>query len=134
MPRIVSRLREAVRQRALRRCEYCQLPESVALSPFHIEHIISLKHHGATDASNLAWSCLQCNLSKGSDVAGYDSVTNQLTALFNPRQQRWEEHFEMRGAIIFGLTAEGQVTADVLQLNIPEQIAIRKAALRKGLW
>jgi len=134
MPCIASGLREAVRRRALGRCEYCQLPDSVALSPFHVEHIIPLKHRGATDAGNLAWSCLQCNLSKGSDLAGYDTVTSRLTALFNPRQQRWEDHFEMRGAIIVGLTAEGRVTIAVLQMNVREQIAIRKAAMRKGLW
>jgi hypothetical protein len=40
----------------------------------------------------------------------------------------------MRGAIIAGLTAEGRVTAAVLQMNVPEQVAIRKAAMRKGLW
>lgn len=134
MSRIPSRLREAVRQQALGRCEYCQLPDSVVLSPFHVEHIISLKHHGTTDASNLAWSCLQCNLSKGSDLAAYDVVTNQLTPLFNPRQQRWEDHFEMHGAIIVGLTAEGRVTVELLQMNVAEQAAIRKAAMRKGLW
>ena len=55
--------REAVRQRAGGRCEYCHLPDS-SLDPedFHVEHVIAKKHGGKDDLDNLAWSCIFCNL------------------------------------------------------------------------
>ena len=53
--------REAVPQRAGRRCEYCRLPDS-AMDPadFHVEHIIARKHGGSDNEDNLAWACTFC--------------------------------------------------------------------------
>jgi 5-methylcytosine-specific restriction endonuclease McrA len=49
--------RDAVRQRAGGRCEYCRLPDS-AMEPedFHLEHIVARKHGGSDDEDNLAWT------------------------------------------------------------------------------
>ncbi len=47
-------LREFVRQRANGCCEYCRMPqEEYDVLPFQIDHIISLKHRGSSDASIL---------------------------------------------------------------------------------
>ena len=43
-------IRALVRSRAAHRCEYCRLHESdLPLFSFHIEHIVSKKHHGGDD-------------------------------------------------------------------------------------
>ena len=98
--------RELVRQRAIARCEYCRLPD-FALEPedFHVEHIIARKHGGPDETENLAWACIFCNLYKGPNLASFDPDTGELTRLFHPRRDRWEEHFRIEGAQIIGLSA-----------------------------
>lgn len=123
-----------MRNRAGARCEYCLLPESAAVYPFHIEHIIALKHGGSSELSNLAWSCFQCNVSKGTDIASYDLETGMLTPFYNPRKAEWHEHFEMVNGEITGRTPEGRVTARLLRMNTAEQVAIRRALIAARQW
>jgi 5-methylcytosine-specific restriction endonuclease McrA len=85
----------------------------------HVEHIIAIKHRGQTALDNLAWSCFQCNGNKGSDIASYDIETGELTRLFHPRTDHWEEHFELdSNAFVVGKTAIGRVTV-FLSTNEP---------------
>jgi 5-methylcytosine-specific restriction endonuclease McrA len=79
MSGVPAAIRKQIRQRAYSRCEYCRLPEALEVYPFHVEHIISKKHDGTDDIENLAWACFQCNIAKGTDVAGYDRETGELT-------------------------------------------------------
>jgi len=126
-----SAIREAVRQRAGGRCEYCGLHQNASwLQPFHIEHIVPRKHRGADDMANLALACDHCNLRKGSNLSGLDPDTNKLTRLFNPRTDRWKNHFEADGPHIRGKTDVGRTTEWVLQLNAPERVALRRFLLR----
>ena len=134
MSKIPERVREQVRQRAGGRCEYCGIPEEAQLYPFHIEHIIALRHGGASDLDNLAWSCFDCNVAKGTDIASYDEETGDLTPLFNPRQQAWAEHFEMLEGLIIGLTPVGRVTVRLLKLNLGGRVVDRRVLLETGLW
>lgn len=46
--------------------------------------------------------------------------------LFNPRRQRWSEHFQLNRAHIEPLTAEGRVTVFLLRLNDSERIVERE--------
>jgi len=50
---------------------------------------------------------------------GLDAHTGENVPLFNPRRQRWEDHFEWHrnGAEIVGLTTVGRATIDRLQMN-----------------
>lgn len=80
-------LRRLVYERAGGRCEYCLVPETIALAGHEIDHIISEKHGGATEAENLALCCVLCNQHKGSDIASVDPVTGAIVPLFNPRQE-----------------------------------------------
>jgi len=66
-------LRRFVAERAAFRCEYCLLHESDSYSPHQIDHIISRKHGGQSDADTLAYACLRCNAWKGSDVGSLDT-------------------------------------------------------------
>ena len=68
------------------------------------DHVISRKHGGITDLSNLALSCARCNRAEGTDVGSVSQTSGQFVRLFNPRIDRWEEHFRLEGAQIVGVT------------------------------
>mgnify|MGYP002335902270 CR=1 FL=1 len=134
MSRIVGQLRESVRKRANRRCEYCLMPEGYLPHHHQADHIIAQKHDGTDDLENLAWACFSCNVRKGSDISGYDPDTLTLTPLFNPRTQSWEQHFVIDDDSIIGLTEIGRVTAKLLQMNQPDQVSLRRALREANLW
>jgi len=121
-----------VAERAAYRCEYCLLHEDDSYTPHQINHIISRKHGGASEPENLAFACLRCNAWKGSDVSTIDSRTRHLVALFNPRHQRWEDHFVLQGAVIEPLTAVGSATARLLKLNLDKLVAERQILIAVG--
>jgi len=99
---------------------------------FEMEHIRSEKHGGTTDSENLALSCVRCNQSKGTDIASIDNTTGQLVRFFNPRIDRWSEHFELSGATIEGLTDIGRVTVRLFQFNDAERIDERELLIELG--
>ena len=125
-------LQQLVWQRAKRRCEYCQVPADVELLPFQIDHIISEKLHGPTVSENLALSCERCNSHKGPLAAGY--LGGKHVPLFNPRKDRWSDHFEWNGPQLLGKTDVGRVTIDVLAINLPYRIALRAALIDEGIF
>jgi hypothetical protein len=47
--------------------------------------------------------------------------------LFDPRHQRWEDHFAWRGIYVIGKTAVGRTTIRVLNMNSEEQLALRSS-------
>jgi hypothetical protein len=69
----------------------------------HVEHI---HPDGPDTLENLCLSCPSCNLSKAQAIAAPDPDTDETVPLFNPRIQRWSEHFEWRqnGQALRGLT------------------------------
>lgn len=123
-------MRREVVRRADNRCEYCQIHQLDAAARHQVDHVLSEKHGGATTSDNLALSCLPCNRRKGSDIAAIDPHTGELTRLFNPRLQNWNEHFQLVDARIEALTAEGRATVEFLQLNSLERILERKELRR----
>lgn len=114
---ISAPLRRLVRERAGDCCEYCLIHQNNNFLPFEIDHIVSEKHGGETDAENLCWSCSTCNGYKGSDVASYDAVTKALAPLYNPRTASWHTHFALDVAQIVPQTAIGRVTVAILKLK-----------------
>jgi 5-methylcytosine-specific restriction endonuclease McrA len=126
--------RKAVRQRANNRCEYCQLPDEIGKFAHHIDHIIPLKHNGSSNLSNLAYACFDCNVFKGVSLAGYDTETGQLTPLYNPRTQTWDDHFTFKSAVIEGSTSFGRVTVFTLQINHPDRVEMRQNLMNAGRW
>lgn len=126
-------LREQVRQRAGNRCEYCGLRQEHDNShAFHIEHINPRKHGGTDDFENLALACHQCNLRKGTNLTGRDPDTNEIVRLFDPRRDRWAEHFRFAESRIVGLTAVGRTTSWVLQMNSDDRVELRSILLELG--
>jgi hypothetical protein len=86
---------EVVRERAGTLCEYCHLPQGFSGLRFHIEHIVPRQHGGTDDTSNLALACPECNFRKGTNLTGIDPDTRQVTPLFHPRRDRWNDHFAL---------------------------------------
>lgn len=125
---MTSATRVLVRQRADHRCEYCQThQEDSPLAALHIEHIRPQKHGGSDDESNLCLACIDCNLHKGPNLTGIDPLTDEVTPLFHPRRQSWEDHFRWDGLHIIGQTEIGRTTVRVLCMNSDEQLELRMA-------
>lgn len=124
---MTAELREPVRSRAQFRCEYCRLPER--LLPYHrfeADHIRPEKFDGTSTLDNLAWSCLHCNRHKGPLVAGHDPDSPEVIRLFNPRIDRWEEHFRYLAPRIEGVSAIGRTTVWALEMNASEYVELRR--------
>jgi hypothetical protein len=132
--RILASLRREVRERAGERCEYCLLAESQVVVPHEPDHLIALKHGGQTTSENLALACFDCNRFKGSDIASIDSVTGELVRLFNPRRQRWFEHFRLNGAQIVALAPVGRVTEKLLRFNLPSRVKLRARLIAQAQY
>jgi hypothetical protein len=82
----------------------------------------------------LAWSCACCNRQKGSDVGSKDKTTDEFIRLFNPRTDRWSDHFRLVGVRIVWRTAIGEATVRLLKLNDPMRIEERRALRRYGKY
>src|SRR5215510_8853822 len=100
-----ARLRQAVRERAQNRCEYCHWPVKYSQRPFTVDHVVPKKHGGRTDLDNLALSCFRCNVHKGTNLTGIDTETGKVERVFNPRRDSWDEHFHWTGARLLGDTS-----------------------------
>ena len=131
---VPATLDQRVRKRARGVCEYCLLPESAYDIAFHVDHIISDQHRGKATYTNLCVACPRCNLSKGPNIAGIDPDTRSLVPLFNPRKDRWDEHFRWRGARLLGLTPIGRATIHVLAMNNEMALKHRKQLMTEGVF
>jgi len=130
MSDIADALRDLVRLRAAGLCEYCRISERFTLAEHEIDHVIAVKHGGQTVVENLALCCTVCNRFKGSDIASIDPETGQLTPLFHPRLDRWDDHYEFHNGEIRGLTAKGRITVRLLRMNRPTRIKERQLLQR----
>ncbi len=128
-------LAQEVRERAGHACEYCRMPQTCYPTvPFPIDHVISRQHGGGTTLDNLALSCLHDNTHKGPNIAGIDPLTRRITRLFNPRGDRWQRHFNWKGALLVGKTPVGRTTIAVLAINHPDAVAVRESLIEEGLF
>jgi hypothetical protein len=126
---VLEAIRREVIIRAQGRCEYCLYPEAQSAFSHQVDHIVSRKHGGSSSLDNLALCCIFCNRYKGSDIAAIHTRTRKPVRLFHPRLDRWADHFRLSGAIIEGLTAQGEVTARLLRFNQAERVAERAFTL-----
>lgn len=131
---IPEKLRKEIAKRANYRCEYCKIPQLPIQLKHEPDHILPRKHGGENTLENLAFACFYCNRHKGTDISGFDDLTENLTAFFNPRTQIWTEHFQILNAEIIPLTPEARVTVKILQLNVAEKIEQRQALVELGVF
>src|SRR5690348_6309866 len=118
-------LRRRVVERAYRVCEYCLVHENDLFNTCEVDHVISLKHGGKTIMENLATACFHCNRHKGSDVGSIAQSTGEFVRFFNPRKDRWSDHFYVNGGRIESFTAIGEATSRILDFNHPDRVLHR---------
>jgi len=113
-------LRDLVDVRAHGRCEYCRRYKVLLGETFfEVEHIFPRSRGGLTLPSNLAFACRRCNLFKSNVIEQVDARTGRSAPLFNPRTDSWPDHFRRSRDLrrIYGRTATGRVTVNLLQMN-----------------
>ncbi len=126
-------LRQFVRERAGHHCEYCRIPQDAApFLRFHVEHIQATQHVLDDSESNLCLACPRCNLQKGPNLATLSTPDRKLIRLFHPREDVWEDHFEMVNGFIVGKTEIGTATARLLLMNASGQLRIRRKLISRG--
>ena len=129
---IPADLRRRVVARAEEICAYCLIAEDDTFYGCEADHILSEKHGGRTDAENLAYACVCCNQAKGSDIGSVDPATGRLAPLFNPRSQKWSDHFSVADGVIAPRTGCGRATVSLLRLNEPERVEERRVLALRG--
>jgi hypothetical protein len=126
-------LKNQVRDRAGSRCEYCQIhQDQEPFYTFPVDHIIAQQHRGSTVLDNLCLSCFRCNSHKGPNIASIDPATSEMSPLYHPRHDVWNEHFEWHGAELVGLTPIGRATVEVLAVNHPDHVLLREALISEA--
>ena len=111
--------RKLIRERAKYLCEYCHSSEEASAALFAIDHITPQSLGGSDEAENLALACQRCNGYRYNFTTGIDPQTQAIIPLFNPRQDKWADHFiwTADGLKIIGITATGRATCNRLDLN-----------------
>ncbi len=117
--RVSAEQRRVVGERARGCCEYCRSQARFSTQSFSVEHILPRDKGGLTTLDNLALSCQGCNNHKFVKTEAYDPVNKVLVPLFNPRCQRWDDHFawDYEYSLVVGLTSTGRATVEALRLN-----------------
>jgi len=131
---ISAELRRLVAERAGHACEYCLIHERDTYVGCHVDHVIAQKHGGPTTPDNLALACAVCNRAKGTDIASLVPGTDRLVRLFNPRVERWVDHFRIRveTMLIEPLTDTGIVTVQLLGFNEVDRVLERQLLIQIG--
>jgi hypothetical protein len=124
-------IRRQVYDRARGICEYCRTNEANTGLGMQIDHI---DPDGGDILNNLCLACANCNGSKHKAISALDPVTQAVAPLFNPRTQRWTDHFEwVEGATqMRGLMPTGRATVVRLQVNRPKMISARLRWVQNG--
>lgn len=122
-------------------CSYCRLPlgeTGLGKMAFEVDHIIpkSLAPQLKYVVSNLVWACRRCNHEKGSHVKGCDEQSGKMRPLFNPRSERWSDHFKgTKDGKIHGQSGTGRATAKRLAFNSePSVLRRRERGYRESWW
>jgi 5-methylcytosine-specific restriction endonuclease McrA len=98
--------------------------------------VVPASRGGADEESNLCLSCRACNVRKSDHLVFRDDVTGQEVALFNPREHRWTDHFQvdLDSAEIHGTTPTGRATLACLDLNNALQLSARQLWIRLRIF
>jgi len=133
---IPARVRRRVADEARRRCGYYLRTEELMGMPMSLDHIIPEAAGGSSSKENLWLACRRCNEFKGTQVHARDPQTDNREELFNPRRQKWSEHFAWSkdSTEILGLTPCGRATMAALRLNNPEIVVSRRLWVSAGWW
>ncbi|MGE0824783.1 MAG: HNH endonuclease [Candidatus Binatia bacterium] len=128
-------LREAVRERAKGRCEYCLTSEALSGIRCQTDHIRPRSRGGTATADNLCLACAACNGYKHARTHAIDPALTTEVPLFNPRRQQWHEHFSWSpdGTEMIGQTPTGRATIAALKMNDALIVGARSLWVGMGL-
>jgi HNH endonuclease len=131
---IAVEVRERVRAQAGERCGYCRSHQRLVLGWLEIEHIIPKAEGGSDEEENLWLGCRLCNNYKGTQTEAVDPETGKRLRLFNPRRQKWADHFTWSkdGTHILGRTPCGLATVIAMQLNNVIAVMVRSEWVAAG--
>jgi hypothetical protein len=126
--------RERVRKRAGHCCEYCRSQERFATQSFAVEHIGPRSSDGTDELDNLAYACQGCSNHKYNKTRGRDPVTGETVPLYDPRRQRWRDHFTWDDTflLILGITPTGRAAVETPRLNRPGLVNLRRVLYAAG--
>ncbi len=130
-----KRIVKLVWERARGYCEYCLASAIFSSGTYPCDHVIPFSKGGTSELHNLVLSCGYCNGHKHDKTHHFDPMTLQVTRIFNPRQDKWQEHFEWNNdkTIILGITDIGRTTIDLLKINSENKIFSRWVLHQAGL-
>jgi HNH endonuclease len=131
---ISASLREQVRQTDRAQCCYCQTQEANSGIPLSFDHILPRSKGGETTFDNLCLACRACNEFKSNSTEGINLLTGVKVDLFNPRSQKWADHFEWSddGTKVEGKTSTGGATVVTLRMNHTAIVAARRRWVFSG--
>ncbi len=91
------------------------------------DHILPRSKGGDTSFQNLYLACRTCNEFKSDTTQANDPLTGEPVPLFNPRLQKWTEHFawSFDSTKAEDLTAIGRATTVALRMNNAIIVAAR---------
>ena len=132
--RVPAALRRRVADVAAYRCGYCLTAQEIIGPLLEIDHLRPTALGGTSDETNLWLACPHCNGAKGARVDAIDPESGQTVPLFNPRTDKWPEHFIWTdgGATIAGITPIGRATVAALNMNHPDIVATRRLWIDVG--
>jgi hypothetical protein len=133
--RIPDPLRRLVAERARYYCEYCRSQVAYAMQPFSVEHVVPHSRGGLSEEVNLALSCQGCNNHKYIKTAASDPLGGAVVPLFNPRTQKWRDHFlwSNDATHVLGISPTGRDTVVALRLNRDGVVNLRRLLFEHGL-
>jgi len=131
---VPAALRRQIQRDAGTRCGYCLTSATLTGMPLVIDHIVPRAAGGLTVRDNLWLACYRCNEFKGAKTDAYDLASQTRVPLFNPRTQRWAEHFAWSdgGTHMAGLTPTGRATVAALRVNNKEIVEARRQWVAAG--
>jgi HNH endonuclease len=131
---ISESLRKQIANSDKARCCYCLTSEANSGIPMTHDHIQPLSKGGETTFENVCLACRSCNEFKSDLTEAIDPLTGETLSLFNPRGQRWSDHFvwSADGTRVEGLTSIARATVVCLRMNNPVIIVARRRWVISG--
>ena len=127
-------LRGRIDEADQRRCRYCLTTEANSGIRLTYDHLTPGSKGGGTTFENVCLACCACNEFKGDATHAVDPVTAEVAPLFNPRVQRWSDHFvwSADATRVIGTSAMGRATVIALRMNQPIIVVARGRWARAG--
>lgn len=109
---ISESLQTRIKNTDLYRCCYCLNSETNSGIHMTYDHIYASSKGGGAIFENVCLACRSCNEFKSNLTEVRDPLTREVVFLFNPRTQRWTDHFvwSFDSTKVGGLTAIGRAT------------------------